>query len=395
VQTSSIVQPFDGSNTGLLIGAGAEYGFRNGLAIRGEVTRFDDEATLFGLGVVYRLGLSPRKFGSVVANVAKDAVPSDETLVGNSFGEPALGAARPDTVLAPGHESLVSRGPHAALWSEPKLDNDVDGDGVPDGVDICDKTRRNAAVNQVGCGLFDSVLSEVTFKRSSHWVSEKSRQALDDVVDVLLAFPEARVEVQAHADDRGPEELNKHVSTARAEAVVKYMLSQGVGEKQLVAMGYGESQPIASNSTAEGRRKNRRIQLLTLPSLTPQEISDQQPGYATAATNPNITPVKPEKTAAEITIDKEKFHALAKIAAGYDGARTNSSSASSTDAVIEPSLAAALPNNEPSVWEIEPAVYISRLGLGGSLKGVSFNSGTDTLKDSSKSELKMRQPILR
>ena len=387
LQRASVVQPFDGSDSSLLIGAGAEYGFQNGLAIRGEVTRFDSDATLVGIGVVYRLGLSARQFGTAVASVARDAVPTENERASSSlYGEPTLGAALPENTLAPGHISLVNRGPHASLWSNPKNDNDLDGDGVLDSVDICNATERNTAVNQVGCGLFDSVLSEVTFKPSSHWVSPKSKRAIDEVIDVLLAFPEARIEVQAHADNQGPDELNKLVSTARAEAVVKYMLEQGVGEKQLIAKGYGESQPLASNTTAEGRRKNRRIQLLTLPSLTPHEIGEQNPANE-GIENSVKTVSKPRKPAATVTIDKAKFNALAKIADGYDGAGGNKSANRIADSNSEPSLAAALPKNSSTALVIKPAVYVPGLGLGGPLAGVSFDVGTEKLNESSKTEL--------
>ena len=383
VQRASIVQPFDGSDSSLLIGAGAEYGFRNGLAIRGEVTRFDSDATLVGLGVVYRLGLSARQFGSAVVTVAKEAVPTEEIASNEDpYGEPTLGAALPGA-LAPGHVSLVNKGPHAALWSNPKLANDRDGDGVLDGSDICNDTTRNTAVNQSGCGLFDTVLSDVTFKPSSHWLSAKSRRAIDDVVGVLLAFPEARLEVQAHADNQGPDELNQAVSTARAESVVKYMLSQGVGEAQLVAKGYGETQPLASNTTAEGRAKNRRIQLLTLPSLTPQEIGDQFSADSTVATaeKPVATPKQP---AIEVTIDKDRRNKLANIAEGYAGA---SAKTAATSAESEPSLGAALPRKIHQASVIDPAVYISGLGLGGPLSHVDFDPGTDELLPTAESEL--------
>ena len=387
VQRASIVQPFDGSDTSLLIGAGAEYGFRNGIALRGELTRIDSDATLIGLGVVYRLGLSARQFGNVVASVAKDAIPSEsESQNSDLYAEPTLGAALPDNVIAPGHVSLVSKGPHASLWSSPKIANDLDGDGVPDGVDICNNTTSNTAVNQVGCGLFDSVLSQVTFKPSSHWLSPASRRAIDDVVGVLLAFPEARVEVQAHADSQGPDELNQSVSTARAESVVKYMLTQGVGEKQLVAKGYGETQPLASNDTAEGRKKNRRVQLVTLPSLTPHEINGQGSDAQTLASTDKPA-TKSKKSSVAVTMENANIKALARIAEGYDGAGSTVSSNSNATVKSEPTLAAALPQSASKASRIEPVVYVPGLGLGGLMSAVRFNSGTDSLKPSAKSEL--------
>jgi len=361
LQRASIVQPFDGSDNNIVVGVGAEYGFRNGLAFRGEVSRFDEDATFLGLGVVYRLGLSARQFGSVVASVAADAIPDD-----SESGEPVLGAAEPETALAPGHVSLVRQGPNASLWSQPKLADDMDGDGVLDSVDICNDTVSNTAVGQNGCGLFDSVLSEVSFKPGTYWLTPSSRRVVDDVVGTLLAFPEARIEVQAHADSEGPDEVNNILSKARAEAVVNYMIKQGVGAKQLVAKGYGETKPIASNDTAEGRRQNRRVQLVTLPSLTPAEIESQIPN------DKAVSDVQVAKAKINVTMKPDELQELANAAHRLAPRSSRKSSAKSGS--NDPALAAALP--AALDFEFEPAVRVKKLGLGGLLEGVNFEPGT-------------------
>ncbi len=382
VQRASIVQPFDGSKSNVLLGVGAEYGFGNGLAFRGEVTRFDEDATMFGLGVVYRLGMSARQFGNVVASVAKDAVPSTS----NPTFEPSLGAALPSNEAAPGHVSLVHQGPHASLWSQPVQQGDSDGDSVSDSVDLCKDTAKNTAVSQNGCGLFDSILSNVTFKPGTHWLSPKSRGAIDEVVDVLLAFPEARIEVQAHADNQGPEEINHIVSTARADAVVNYMIKQGVGAKQLVAKGYGEAKPIASNDTAEGRQANRRVQLVTLPSLTPLEIASQSPlSQASSTVASTSAASKPSSKKMDVTMKTDDILALANMAEGMDRAPGVNANDSAVNG--EPVLGAALPAKSLRDSALLPAIRISSLGLGGPLRGVKFKPGTTDLEASAKSEL--------
>ncbi len=384
LQRASIVQPFDGSDENIVIGLGAEYGFRNGLALRGEVARFDEEATFFGLGVVYRLGLSARQFGNVVASVAKDTIPGTSL----SSGEPSLGAAQPETSLAPGHVSLIHAGPNASLWSQPRLANDMDGDSVDDSSDICPDTAANTAVSQSGCGLFDTVLSEVTFKPGTYWLTPKSRRVIDDVVGTLLAFPEARIEVQAHADSEGPDEINDIISDARAEAVVNYMLKHGVGSKQLIAKGYGESQPIATNDTPEGRRKNRRIQLMTLPSLTPLEIASQAPFDASDA-KPKVAKAAPVLPKIEVTMKPEELQELAMAAEGLEPHRRQPKT---TTIVDEPVVAAALPAEpvntvKPVKIDFDPAIRIASLGLGGTLQGVNFRPGSTEFVEGSMQHL--------
>ena len=67
------------------------------------------------------------------------------------------------------------------------------------------------------------------------------------------------VEIGGHTDDRGSDDANQALSEARATAIVAFMAERGVPEAGLRAVGYGESQPIADNETAEGRAENRRI----------------------------------------------------------------------------------------------------------------------------------------
>jgi len=381
LQRASVVQPFDESESSIIMGLGAEFGFQNGFAFRGEVSRFDSDATMFGLGVVYRLGMTASQFGTVVASAAKEHIPGSTSIL----GEPTLGAAMPETAAAPGHVSLIHKGPHAALWSNPGLDGDADGDTVLDKDDLCPGTERNTAVSQNGCGLFDSVLSNVNFKPGTHWLTPKARRSIDEIVDVLLAFPEARIEVQAHADSKGPEEINQIVSTARAEAVAKYMMKQGVGEKQLIAKGYGESMPIASNDTKEGRLKNRRVQLVTLPSLTPAEI-ESQGLEGTAAVEKVAAKPKKAQPKIDVTMETGDIKALAKAAEEFDRPGSSATQVAAASAGVEPSLAAALPDTV-GANALPGAVRVSSLGLGGPLKNVRFKPGTNELEASSIAEL--------
>jgi len=376
LQRASIVQPFDGSEYRLVAGIGAEYGLRNGLSFRGEVSRFDSDATLLSIGLVYRLGMSARQFGNVVASVAADTIPRD-----TESKTPQLGAAQPEYELAPGHVSLVRQGPNASLWSQPKSAADMDGDGVVDSDDICNDTLGNTAVSQQGCGLFDSVLPDVTFKSGTYWLTPESRRVIDDLVGTLLAFPEARVEVQAHADSEGPDEVNNIISQARAEAVVSYMLKHGVGKKQLVAKGYGETKPIASNDTVDGRKKNRRIQLVTLPSLTPIEIESQSPSVGSSSTQLAAETNETKKPTIAVTMKPDELQELADAAQRFAPAHSNQASSSNISSKVnsnEPELAAALAAS-PSL-AFEPAVRVKRLGLGGPLKGVKFKPGTTELE---------------
>ena len=84
-------------------------------------------------------------------------------------------------------------------------------------------------------------------------------ELLDAALAILNANPSALVVVEGYTDNQGDPAANLLLSQQRAEAVVAFLLSGGIAEGRLSAIGYGEENPIASNSTDEGRAQNRRI----------------------------------------------------------------------------------------------------------------------------------------
>ena len=112
---------------------------------------------------------------------------------------------------------------------------------------------------------------EILFDLGSARIDETSREGIDALARILDRCPEAEVEIGGHTDNRGREEVNNRLSRQRAEAVVNALLDAGVARRRLAAVGYGESEPIAPNDTAEGRTRNRRIafKLMEGPDVQP------------------------------------------------------------------------------------------------------------------------------
>jgi len=81
---------------------------------------------------------------------------------------------------------------------------------------------------------------------------------LDKVVTTLKSMPTLRIRVEGHTDSMGDDAANLRISQQRADAVRSFLISMGVPADRLEAVGYGETRPIASNQTAEGRARNRR-----------------------------------------------------------------------------------------------------------------------------------------
>jgi outer membrane protein OmpA-like peptidoglycan-associated protein len=108
------------------------------------------------------------------------------------------------------------------------------------------------------------VLRGVNFATAKAVLIGDSKQILDRVAASLIEHPDVRIEVAGHCDSQGAEEYNLKLSDLRANAVRNYLIEKGVAADRLVARGYGETQPIADNDTAEGRAENRRVELTRL-----------------------------------------------------------------------------------------------------------------------------------
>ncbi len=104
-------------------------------------------------------------------------------------------------------------------------------------------------------------LEGVHFAFDSAELTPDSRTTLDDAVAKLKKARHIRVEIAAHTDSIGTEDYNLKLSERRAKAVFDYFVTHGIDGSRLTVKGYGESQPVASNDTKEGRALNRRVEL--------------------------------------------------------------------------------------------------------------------------------------
>jgi outer membrane protein OmpA-like peptidoglycan-associated protein len=108
------------------------------------------------------------------------------------------------------------------------------------------------------------VLQGANFGFDSTELTPEARAILDEQAAILEKEPDVKVEVAGHTDSIGPEIYNQGLSKRRAKAVKEYLISKGIPEDRLNAVGYGKSRPIAANDTREGRAENRRVELNVL-----------------------------------------------------------------------------------------------------------------------------------
>jgi outer membrane protein OmpA-like peptidoglycan-associated protein len=105
----------------------------------------------------------------------------------------------------------------------------------------------------------------ITFATDSSNISADFYRVLDSVALVIKEFEKTYVDVVGFTDDTGAEAYNQKLSEARASSVARYLESQGVLPARIVSSGMGESSPIASNATAQGRALNRRVEIILTP----------------------------------------------------------------------------------------------------------------------------------
>jgi OOP family OmpA-OmpF porin len=104
----------------------------------------------------------------------------------------------------------------------------------------------------------------INFETGSDKLTPSSYDILNNMGAMLKEYPQMVIEVAGHTDDVGDDKLNLALSQKRAEAVKLYLTDKGVNAKQINAKGYGETKPIADNTTDEGKLKNRRVEFSVL-----------------------------------------------------------------------------------------------------------------------------------
>jgi outer membrane protein OmpA-like peptidoglycan-associated protein len=211
----------------------------------------------FGFGPVLRFG--SQRF-SVVAKWLYDPDADNRlkgdvymlSFVANFGGE----SAPPPAPVAP---PVAQAEPPPPPLPPPPPPADADGDGVVDLSDLCPATPRGDRVDVRGCSC--DVTVKVNFKSNSTEISGADAILLDALADQVRRLPTLEGEIGGHTDSQGSEAFNEDLSRRRALAARDYLASRGLNVSQLAVKGYGESEPVADNTTPEGRQQNRRVVL--------------------------------------------------------------------------------------------------------------------------------------
>jgi outer membrane protein OmpA-like peptidoglycan-associated protein len=146
---------------------------------------------------------------------------------------------------------------------------DHDNDGVADPDDKC--PEKAGPPSNGGCPTYKAIVltdrsidlnQKIFFAHDLADILPKSFEILDEVAQALRDHKGLRVRIEGHTDSQGRFSHNLDLSLARARSVMQYLVDHGVPAKQLSAMGYGSTQPLTSNRTADGRERNRRVEFV-------------------------------------------------------------------------------------------------------------------------------------
>ena len=153
-----------------------------------------------------------------------------------------------------------------------------DGDGVVGPTDVCPDSPYGEPVDATGCRPRLAVAQEytllLTFETGSSKIIGDPRGALAEVAALITQYPETTVVIEGHTDDKGRASYNMKMSKARADAVAQVLVTDlGIDAARVSTKAFGQTKPIATNATKEGRERNRRVVAVVLPGKPPTPVA--------------------------------------------------------------------------------------------------------------------------
>jgi outer membrane protein OmpA-like peptidoglycan-associated protein len=139
-------------------------------------------------------------------------------------------------------------------------------------------------------------MPDVLFSTNQYALKAAARESLARIAGIILAYPDLRLEIEGHTDSTGTEDYNQLLSEKRAGTVRDFLVDKGVDINSVIARGMGESDPVASNDSAAGRKLNRRVELIVSGEVIGTKIGVS----ADAGSAPNGQPPAPQAQAPAI-----------------------------------------------------------------------------------------------
>jgi len=216
-------------------GVGAAYVFENNFSLRADVRhllKFDGDKNVlytFGLGIPFGETAEKKVINEVVAEEVVKA------------------------------EEVVTKEVQEKVKSTKEV-LDSDNDGVVDSLDKCPTTDAGVHVDANGCEVFTVPVDlGIVFESNSAVIKSSDVSKFEKYATYLKTMPSSKVVIEAHTDSVGKANYNLDLSEKRAQSAKNQLISMGVAADRIEAIGYGETQPLVANDTAENRAHNRRV----------------------------------------------------------------------------------------------------------------------------------------
>jgi outer membrane protein OmpA-like peptidoglycan-associated protein len=210
----------------------------------------------------YGLQLAPEDAATLLGAVTYCTVSDGKITFGKT--SIAYGSKELSTILA-AYSLPMAPATSAAMETVVVVETDCidsDGDTVCDEIDICAGTPKGVKVDERGCWTLEQTY---LFDFDKAEVKSVFFPLLDHIAKIMKDNPKMTVELEGHTDSTGTEKYNQGLSERRAKAIQNALIKRTMADaKRLKAVGYGESKPIMTNDTKEGRAKNRRVDLKSI-----------------------------------------------------------------------------------------------------------------------------------
>ncbi|MDA9263183.1 OmpA family protein [bacterium] len=143
---------------------------------------------------------------------------------------------------------------------------DTDGDGILDKDDNCPEVF--GLIENKGCPKMTEKVKDrlekieqlILFETDQDILTEEALISLEEVYSILIQYPNLNIIVEGHTDDTGGVNYNQELSEKRVATVLRFLINRGISSSKIKSAAYGETRPLRTNSTSEGRRYNRRVQ---------------------------------------------------------------------------------------------------------------------------------------
>lgn len=224
-----------------------------GVALKGDIRHListknsqNDFMYTFGLAMPLGKKINNEVITPVVPKVEEEIEPAKQIVDGDDDNDGVLNSKDlcPNTIAG-------------AVVDVNGCELDDDKDGVINRLDKCPNTSAGVKVNTEGCVA--TVNLNINFDSNSSVIKNQYNGQLQDFANLLKENNKLNATIEAHTDSRGSAKYNQKLSEKRAVSAVKALENQGIEPSRLSSIGYGESQPIATNDTAQGRAENRRV----------------------------------------------------------------------------------------------------------------------------------------